>query len=85
MLASCASLPKSEYEYYYYSHTAYQLKQSAIDGGASPKPNHSTIDGKEFTCNCPPSFIEKEYRPNFPDVVLVKKLKKGQGKVLIHF
>lgn len=50
---SCAT-NKTEYDYYYYSHTAYQLKQKMIDGGVTTKPNHNTIDGVEFTCACPP-------------------------------
>ena len=74
-----------EYDYYYFSPTAYKFKQKMIDSGVKPSPNHTTVNGQEFTCSCPPAFIEKSYLPNYPDTKLVMKLPKGSGKVLIHF
>jgi hypothetical protein len=84
LISSCA-ISRIEYEYYYYSHTAYLMKQRMIDGGMKPTPNHNTVDGIEYTCACDPDFVKREYGKNFPDVVLVKKLPKGKGKVLIHY
>lgn len=82
---SCAIRPKEQYQYYWYSHTSYQDTQQSIDSGTRPTLNHTTVDGVEFTCCCAPKFVEDHYKRNFPDVVLVKKLPKGRGKVLIHY
>lgn len=85
LLSSCASTKKVEYDYYYFSWDAYQIEKRHISGGVIPKQSHATIDGHLYTCHCTPEFVEKNYKPNFPDVVLVKKVTKGTGKTMIQY
>ena len=84
IISSCSTQKKVEYDYYYFSYTAFWNVKNMIDSSTSPGINLTTIDGVGYTCKCPPDFIEREYKKNFPDVVLVKKKVKGTGIIQIH-
>ncbi len=85
---SCLPLKKTKptkYEYFYYSHTHYLRIKNHIEAGIHPSPNFATVDGIEFTCKCEPEYVQKVYSITYPDVVLVKKLPDGKGKLQIHY
>ena len=54
----------TEYDYYYYSETAYKVADRMINNGVNPTSVHTTVDGHEFTCCCSPDFIKNDYIKN---------------------
>lgn len=80
-------IPDVEYDYFYFSQDAYEMTKRNIIYGRTPS-NHSTVNGREFTLWITENykdFFKNEYLKSFPDTVLVMKLPKDTGKILIHY
>ena len=67
------------YDYFFYSQKAWEIVETMIKAGVKPAPNHSTVDGLPYTCWCEPEYVNTpDYKARFPDLVLVKKKKRGR-------
>lgn len=89
IFASCAGTnnPKAEYDYFYFSETAFKYTQSRINSGVRPSPNFTKVDGVYFTLWCPgkPCDGIGDYKKVYPDTKLVKVLPLNAGRVTIHY
>lgn len=82
---ACVTPKDVPYDHFYYSQQAYERIKQMREGGVKPAPTIARVNGVIFTCQCPPTYIEKTYKKQFPDVVLIRKDLRSQAEVTIEY